>query len=80
MCDKAVDGYLPELKFVLDWLVANKIIKKLDNIVFSNYDIDLDIDSDIVTFFSNGMYLVTTDFNNITLMMIILMKMILVIF
>ena len=33
MCDKAVDAYLPALKFVLDWLVANKMIKRLDNIV-----------------------------------------------
>ena len=36
--------------------------------VFSNDEIDLDdIDSDIVTFFSDGMGLVTIDLNNISL-------------
>ena len=40
------------------------MLKKLDNVVFSNDDIYLDdIDSDIVTFFSDVMGLVTTDFN-----------------
>ena len=30
-CDKAVDDFLPTLKFVFDWFVTNKMIKKLDN-------------------------------------------------
>ena len=27
MCKKAVDDFLPVLKFILDWFVTNKIIK-----------------------------------------------------
>ena len=29
MCDKAVDDFLPALKFVHDWLVTSKMIKEL---------------------------------------------------
>ena len=36
--DKAVDSYLLALKFVPDWFVTNKMIKKLDNAVLSNDD------------------------------------------
>ena len=28
MCNKAVDNFLPALKFVPDWFVTSKIIKK----------------------------------------------------
>ena len=68
MCDKPADTCLPILKFVPDWSVANKMLEKLDNVIFSNDDINLDdIDSDIVTFFSDNMGLVTIDLNNINL-------------
>ena len=44
------------------------MLENLDNVLFSNDEIDLDdIDSDIVTFFSDGMGLVTIDLNNISL-------------
>ena len=36
--DKAVDSHLLALKFVPDWFVTNKMIKKLDNAVLSNDD------------------------------------------
>ena len=29
MCDKAVDSFLPTLKFVPYWFVSNEIIKKV---------------------------------------------------
>ena len=29
ICDKAVDFYLPSLKFILDWFVTSKMIEKL---------------------------------------------------
>ena len=29
MCDKAADDFQPKLKFVPDWFVTNKMIKKL---------------------------------------------------
>ena len=68
MCDKAVDPCLPTLKFVPVWFVTNKMLEKLDNILFSNDDKDLDdIDSDIVTFCCNSMGLVTINFNNFNL-------------
>ena len=42
------------------------MLEKLNNIVFSNNDVDLDdIDSDIDTFFSDNMGLVNIDLNNI---------------
>ena len=45
-----------------------KMLKKLDNIVFSTDDKDLDdIDSDILTFLSDGTDLVTIDLKNINL-------------
>ena len=62
--NKAVAACLSALKFVHNWFVTNEVLEKLDNVVFSNDDIYLDdIDSDIVTFFSDGMGLVTIDFN-----------------
>ena len=66
MCDKAVDTCLLVLKFVPDWFVTNKMLEKND-VVFSTNDIDVDIDSNIATFLSDGMDLVTIDLNNINL-------------
>ena len=68
LCDKAVDAYLPPLKFVPDWFVTNKMLGKHENVVFSNDDIDLDdIDSDVVTYFSDDIGFNTIDLNNINL-------------
>ena len=39
MCDKAVDAFLPTLVFFPDWFVTFMLIKKLDDILFSNVDI-----------------------------------------
>ena len=36
MCDKAVDYFLPVLKFVLDWFFPSNMIKKLDDALFAN--------------------------------------------
>ena len=38
MCDKAVDALLPVLKFNSDYFVANEMLEKLDNVVFSDGD------------------------------------------
>ena len=66
------------LKFISDWFVTNKIFEKLDNVIFSDDYKDLDdVDSDIVTSFSDGMSLVIIDLNNINLDDDNLMKMIL---
>ena len=39
MCDKAVDKFLPALKFVPDWFVTGKIIIKLHNALFEDDNI-----------------------------------------
>ena len=31
MCDKAADNFLPTLKFLPDWFITSKMIKKLFN-------------------------------------------------
>ena len=68
MCDKVVDSYLLSLKFVPDWLVMSKMIEKPDNAIFSNDDISFgDLDSDIVTFFSNDIGVNSINFNNFNL-------------
>ena len=41
MCDKAVNAYLPVLKFVPDWFVINEMLETLDYCVFSNDDVML---------------------------------------
>ena len=72
MCDEAIDAFLRALKFVPEWFVTNEMLEKLDN-VFSNDDMDLDD----IDFFSDGMGIVTIDFNNINLDDFILIKKIL---
>ena len=50
MCEKAVDPYLLALKFVPDWFATSKVIRKLDNVLFSDNDIVFsDIDPSIQT-------------------------------
>ena len=61
MFDTIFDACLPALKFVHSWFVTYKMLEKLNNIVFSNDDID----SDIVTFFSDGKGYVAIDLHNI---------------
>ena len=68
MCNKPVDSYLLALKFLPDWFVTNKIIKKLDNAVFFNVDIIFgDIDFNTFTFFSNDIGLNSINLNNVNL-------------
>ena len=38
MCDKAVDNFLPTLKFVPYWFVSNEIIKKVYSALFTDND------------------------------------------
>ena len=67
ICYKAVDVYLLALKFVSDWFVRSKMIEK-HNAVFSNDGlVFVDIDSDIVTFFSNDIGLNNINLKNINL-------------
>ena len=64
MCKEAVNSCLSLLKFVPDWLVTNKVLKDLDNVVFFNDDIVfVNADSD-VTFFSDDMDLDDDNFDD----------------
>ena len=66
ICDELVDSYLLALKFLTDWFVTSKMIKKLHNAVFSNDGVVFgDIDSDTVTFYSNDIGLSNISLNNI---------------
>ena len=68
MCDEAVDDCLAALKFIPDWFVTSKMIKKLlsalyadDNIFHFNEDSGDDI------FFCNEIGILSVDLNNINL-------------
>ena len=39
MCAKAINAFLPTLKFVPYWFITSKIIKKLDDDLSSSYNI-----------------------------------------
>ena len=49
MCHKAVDDFLPALKFVPVWFVTSKMIKKLDAL-FANVILFFDEDCGNVNF------------------------------
>ena len=67
MCNKAVDDFLPALRFVPDWIVQSKMIKKIltalyadDNILYFN-----EVSGNVVLS-CNEMGIVSIDLNNIT--------------
>ena len=67
-CEKTIDSYLQALIFIHEWFVTSKMIEKLDNAVFSKDDkVFGDIDSFIVTFFSNdiGLNIINLRNNNL---------------
>ena len=58
--------------FLIDWIFPSEMIEIINNIVFSNDDIDFDyMDTDIVTFFSDGVD-ITINALMILILMIIL--------
>ena len=68
MCDEAVDDCLVALKFIADWFVTSKMIKKLftalyldDNILYFNKD------SGNVVFPCTEIVILNIDLNNINL-------------
>ena len=68
MCGKAVDDFLPTLKFVPDWLVTSKMIKKLYDTVFADDDILFFVeDSGNVSFLSDEMGILSVNLDNINL-------------
>ena len=68
MCDKAVDDFLSVLKFVPDWYITSKMIKKLHSTLFSDDDIlFFDEESVNVTFFSDDIGILSVDLNSVNL-------------
>ena len=64
MCDKAVDDCLAALKFVSDWFVTSKMIKKLFTVLYTDQHI-LYFDEDFgnVIFNYNEMSILNIDLN-----------------
>ena len=55
-------------KFVPDWFATNKLLEKIDDLVLSNNDIDLEvINSDIATVLSDTRRLFIIDLTHINL-------------
>ena len=68
MCDEAVDDYLAALKFICDWFVTSKMIKKLLIASYANDNIlDFNEDSGNAVFSCNEMGILNIDINNIKL-------------
>ena len=68
MCDKAVDGCLAALNFILDWFVAGKMMKIYFTDLYADETILYFIeDSSNVPFICNGMGILNTGLNNIDL-------------
>ena len=66
MYNKAVDAFRPLLECFPDCFFTNKVLEKLNDVVFSNDDPDLGIVNvtDIVTFFFNCRGIHTIDLNS----------------
>ena len=66
ICDEAADGCLPALKFVLEWFVSDKMIRKLHEVLFTNDNIlFLHEDFGKVTFFGGEMGIISVDLDKI---------------
>ena len=66
-CDKAVEDFLPSLKFISDWFSTSKMIKKLHNALIADDILFFDEDSGNVAFPSDEMGILSVDLNNINL-------------
>ena len=68
ICDKALDVCLPVLKIVHDWFVSNKMLEKLDTVVFFKDNIVfVNVDSDHAKFFSDSKNIVVIAFHIVSL-------------
>ena len=68
MFDEAVYGYLAALKFVLDWFVTSKIIKKLRTALYADENIhNFNEYFSNAAFSCNEMGIIDIDLNNINL-------------
>ena len=68
MCDKVVDDSLPVLKFVPDWFVTSKVIKKLLTVLYADDNIlCFNKDSGDAIFSCYEIGILSIDLNNINL-------------
>ena len=68
MCDKAVNVFLPTLRFVPDWFVSYKMLEKLDDALFTNDNIIfINGGSNNVPFFGCEMSILSVDLDKIHL-------------
>ena len=67
MCDKAVNDCMVASKFISDWFVTNKMIKKLLTALYAGDNIYFNEDSGHITFSCNEMSILSVDLNNINL-------------
>ena len=78
MCDKAVDDCLAALKFLPNWLVTSKMIKRLFFVFYADGNIlYFNEDSSNVISNCNGMGILNIDLYNLTLTKLIMRTMIL---
>ena len=67
-CDEDADDCLPALKFVLDWFVTTKMIKKIFTALYADQNIlFFDEDSGNLKFICNGIGFLNIDLNSIDL-------------
>ena len=68
MCNKAVDDLLPALRFVPDWIVTSKMIKKIPTALYADDNMFyFNKVSGNVVLSCNEMGIVSWDLNNINL-------------
>ena len=63
-CDKAVDDFLPALKYVPSWFVTSKMIRKLFHALITDDILFFDKDSGNATFSNDEMGILSVDLNN----------------
>ena len=68
MCDKAVDDSLAALKFVPDWFITSKMIKKIFTALYADENkVYFNEDSSNVTFSCNGIDILSANLKSIIL-------------
>ena len=68
MCDEAVHSCLAALRFIPDWFVTSKMLKKFDNALHANDDtLFFNEDFNKVTFIANQRHILAIDFEKINL-------------
>ena len=68
MCDEAIHSCLAALRFIPDWFVTSRMLKKFDNALHANDDtLSFNDDFNKVTFIANQRHILAIDFEKINL-------------